>query len=359
MRDTIESSVRHFFRTILRKTRKASIKTISSRSPTKTLIKTNAAPLLQLPVDLLFLINEELESVDRLALLLTCRSLFHVFPSIESIPLTESERTDFLVCLERDLNDQYALCTSCGILRRFTKDETPNRQYCGALCEAGSFFPMEDWTNGTRRLGYVDVRLMVNHHWSGGQNGLSPDQYSMTKPQVYFTRGVSRSISVQMKFVGDELMIKATHRVHSKSLQEGKPAGQLHNHILCVHHKLLDSLSWESSGGLSLWPPAVSFPLNGPPRMTHGCYECLSDWEIQDERGQDDKIVAITAQSYHLLGRLLLHSSPTWQALITLFQPHPQERSQTRNLRKFNPVGSIASMWKQGQAIKRYGPAAS
>jgi hypothetical protein len=74
-----------------------------------------------MPVALLFLINEELQPVDRLALLLTCRSLFHVFPSIESIPLNEPERTDFLVHLERDLNDRYALCTSCGVLRRFTK----------------------------------------------------------------------------------------------------------------------------------------------------------------------------------------------------------------------------------------------
>jgi hypothetical protein len=359
MGDTFKSSVRHFFRTIHRRLRQVTIVSIPNSPPLKPLKTRNAAPLLQLPVDLLFLINEELRPVDRLALLLTCRSLLHVLPSIESIPLTESQRTDFLVRLERDLNDQHALCTSCGVLRRFTKDETPNRQYCGSLCEAGSFLPMEDWTNGTRRLGYVDARLMVNHHWSGGQIGLSPNQYSMTKPQVYFTRGVFRSISVQLKFVGDELMIKATHRVHSKSLQEGKPAGQLYTHILCVHHKLLDSLSWETSGVLSLWPPAVSFPLAGPPRMTHGCYECLSDWEIQDERGQDDKIVAITAQSYHLLGRVLLHSSPTWQALITLFQPHPQPRNHTRNLRKFYPVGRIASMWKQGQAIKRYGAAAS
>lgn len=171
------------------------------------------SPLLQVPLDIIFLVIDELhdspESI--IALALICKGLtsllLPIAPSLHgSSPLALSN------LLERDVGDRFYSCQWCCMLHPFLPDWNPQtwrftrtrRIRCKFWGPEIRLFILD----GRYELDYHHLRLVMNRHFYGPSHGLPLSSLNAT-PSMMFKSTWDQYWSAQI--IDDELFIRVGH----------------------------------------------------------------------------------------------------------------------------------------------------
>lgn len=329
-------------------------------------------PILNLPVDLVYAIFDKLSPADVLSVALSCKSLYKTCPASAVNKLTMEGKTDLLQRLERDLGDRYTFCSVCVKLHAFKKD--PKAQVRDVIrweerpsggigfCCPGVFTPLCLWAHGSRDLNYQMARLLLNNHLYGAKKGISAGK---------FCRGYRRSptppsqrnlwhVKFNVKFVNNQLLLKATHRIHGTSMTQLMQNEETREHQLCAH---MLAVSYGESSSLLGLESAMIITEEGYLRTgARRCHTCLADWRIASSQrvsrhSKEIKFnkISVTIQSYHLLGDLSGHDEPVWRLAARDDWVVPTDEMARLYLKYTD--GSIRKMWgdePSGSAIIRY-----
>lgn len=299
--------------------------------------------ILQLPTELIFAIAEVLQHEDVVAMSLSCRALYRIFPYPRTKAWTSGQKQNLLLRLERDLGRTHSFCSSCNALHPFSKDprEQVFQENRRPSCNTGKFFPLFTWTRGSRGLGYQTARLLMNSHRYGPQYGLPLEVFCLGDPSTH-----SESLEyprwrvrIEGKFVDNNLLLKATHALKGSDLGQMLRTKAVVNHPLCSH---VVALEGKIDGGGWTRRAAVSLEAQGPSPTTKGCQMCLTDWNF--EVGKQGNDISVVLTTYHLAGSASNHLDTTWLLLTGRdWQLLPGE---AQRLLQRHPRGTLSTLWE-------------
>ena len=180
------------------------------------------SPLLQLPVEILFLISAQLRNnpVAITALALTCKTWYLLLLPQKPV-LGRRERHSLLLLLERDHGSAYYFCSICSGLHPFSPScgpltlehttNNPQLKHLRPCYQNTSFF-----LDGHYKLGYHHARLVMNRHCYGAPCGLPLHNLHADLTNTLYSHGWNQIW--RAKVIDDQLFLCATHTISNVRL---------------------------------------------------------------------------------------------------------------------------------------------
>ena len=183
--------------------------------------------ILNLPIDILWIVALALPLSSRAALALTNRSLYHTIgsASLKELHKVKEEQLKFSYLLEKDLSDLWA-CPHCCTLH--PKAPLLNLQTRHIKNYCYSYFPAHLFYC---RLRWAHIHLAIKQHIHGGSRGIPIDALSYTGVSARY--GIE--FSTRAKIIDGEIIMKTINLVTY-------PTSELDLEVLlCVHLHMVRS----------------------------------------------------------------------------------------------------------------------
>lgn len=138
------------------------------------------SPFLDLPEELIILIISFLPPSDKLSAALTCKPLHLIYNNVFDIgPVSQEDKEEFLLRLERDLMATYHYCAICIKLHKFSSLNKPNEDpYIVLVPYIPTCLGYGYWYSpvfAENHFAYHHGRAAMNRHFYGAPAGLDLD----------------------------------------------------------------------------------------------------------------------------------------------------------------------------------------
>ncbi|KAI0171799.1 hypothetical protein GGR52DRAFT_441599 [Hypoxylon sp. FL1284] len=312
--------------------------------------KEEQSRILNLPLDVLFLIRDVLPLESLLALSLTCKTAFGTF--FPSTPVSGRGLARFLLLLEKDVSHQLFYCHTCGRLHRFSRAWSPgSSQYPseGPSCCDGVIYPILPIG-----IHFHHAQLVMNEHFYGHKRGLGLEQMFTSLSRIDGWR-----INSSARIIRNRLFVCLTHKLLIRESRGGGWEGlsSLRGHHICRHTATLYRLrSWSLLEGTittAVHDPRARY-LDEHHQIPGSCPICLTDYHVTLERNPiihvPKKVMKLTIVSYHELGTCRSPSDWKWHTYATM---QPLNGIITRQESSV-PPGAIRELWHMNPTMKTY-----
>lgn len=264
--------------------------------------------LMQLPVDIISLLQAHLSPASQIAFSLACRGLYEkYFASARKAraSASNSEKRDTIFLLEKDVSHRQFFCPFCRCFRGF------GTGWGEGLCSFERYHNIDPEDPDSRRLAIRDCqgpeitfplgRLVMNRHFFGEDRGLPLSCLEVTDLPVKALGGGKNALmwkeTRQARIIGDELYLRCTHvldqeeqgAIHARDLRDRLRTRSWYN--FCKH---------QATGRLSRNPIFVGrtryasearSPFTAHDEIGFGCALCLTDCTTSVERRQRIEVV--------------------------------------------------------------------
>ena len=272
-----------------------------------------------LPLDILFLIADELDPLPLRCLALTCRGVyFHLSPLFSRETLDDEDLLTLLLHLEKEVPCVY-YCFACQRLHcwdpSWTKHNVQGYKVCKNKRRVRSCFHLDGY-----RLDHAFMRLVMNRHLYGASHGLPLESIKQNNQYVYSKDRIIHLQTWCARIIQDELIlrsIKAIWHTHNDPAKLREFIDTRRRHILpCWHAYFHDAKAIKSRFGSDDRAARVvgmERPVNEVSdgyftpcnQLTSFCQTCESDFETDIQftkppKGREGWVVKITG--YHRLG---------------------------------------------------------
>jgi hypothetical protein len=310
--------------------------------------------IVDFPVEIMLGIFEQLPPEDKLSLALGCKGLYAICPAPAMSLLSRQGKKDLLQRLERDIGHQYWFCPKCVKLHAFDRNLGAQHRYdvvhaATRPCSSSSFSPLTTWTCGIRNLNYEMARLLWINHRYGPDKGISPEDFcwGLEKPAHGSWPSIFWHVGLEIKFIDDQMLLKATHYVQGISVAQLMQRSDIRDHKLCKHTVAIGTDPPRSYRGSESAMYVRNDHPNWVRRRKHGCRECHTDWDLDHAsrggRNGEQERIYITIQTYHLFGDASDDSEALW-SLLTGSQATLGTARRGAMDNKY-PPGGIRRMW--------------
>lgn len=312
--------------------------------------------LLELPVDVLFLISDELDIPSVHILALTCRSLYGVgFPKTQR-KLEDEDKKQLLIFLEGDnFGRGNYYCHKCNKLHFHEQSwgpqctEEKRSQRTSSICGMRNRFSP---TGNCYGLTYYHARLAMNNHLYGPKHGVPLKNLCIEHNSPRDKTNIHCSTSANI--IQDELFLHRTYRftVATKDAEDFRKCTGARDFRLCEHLPLLPSSSIYKQyvPELQRRPNSVGsseefMPCDNKPGS---CGLCLMDYELTIERINDGDAWKVTISAYHQLGDCRDPDDWKWARFTEKSRPHFFLPNRPNRRGSGYSPGSVKKMWTEG-----------
>ncbi|KAM5348331.1 hypothetical protein ACJ41O_008155 [Fusarium nematophilum] len=321
---------------------------------------------IDLPYDIQHLIMKHLNKIDRTCFGLAHRTFMETYETDrrrqKEAPLHDSERTLFLLRLERDasVGRTHYYCDGCNILHPWDRSWSPTSATEKAswvldprlrACPAKRFSHMLTPLHGDYSLAHHHVRLVMNAHRWGSQSGLPISRIEGRLRETLGPIGVTAATTARIHGRSSpELVIRCEYAFELKRSEAAaiREYGVNHPMRLCHHLTLVDKP----------FSPTCVMPWHAlqhrRPRewiSTRECSLCLTETDVNISWSESRQVYTAQVCSYHILGDG--HDSKDWKwASLT----GTDTRSNDSYFRRLATRGqSIIGVWEEAGFEERLG----
>lgn len=332
--------------------------------------------LMQLPVDIISILQAHLSPASQIAFSLACRGLYeNYFASARKAraSASDSEKRDAIFLLEKDVSYREFFCPFCRCFRRFGPG-------CGVgLCSFERYHNLDPEDSGSRRLAIRDNqgpeitfplgRLVMNHHFFGENRGLALSCLEVTDLPVKASGEGKNAFTWKetrrARIIGNELYLRCTH-VLDQAEQEDMGLWDLRDSLrgrsfyrFCKH---------QATGKVFRNPVFVGHRrrrrsiedrkwFTAHKEMGFGCAQCLTDYTTSIEWRQDARKrggLVFRVDTYRQLGSFRQADDPRFMLACTSSPWYPHCRlvgSERRGMSEDEfRVGSVWRRWHGPEA---------
>lgn len=321
-----------------------------SRPPQPSRLATEELRLNLLPLDLFFMIRDELliEDPDAVCCLaLTCKQLFGalVRPDGRLPRVAGHSRTFLLSLLERELGREFYLCHQCAKLHRCFRSWGPTRPGRVQKCVTRAYqYPTARPVRIDRlfeyALGFHHVRLVMMNHFYGDAKGIPlrnlekvvtvPGYCLYDKPKTPACGAWRQEWSAQI--ISHELFLRADHTLEAcdeEQLRQALDVAPCHYDI-CNHVSMYSENTARGRAPWSVWHLTRLALLPNKPLLPcqdvrGSCRWCLTDYTLALERPEAEEpaskesansgaVRRISISAYHHVGDGVSPEDPKWRA---------------------------------------------
>ena len=287
--------------------------------------------IVDLPVDVLFLISDHLETPEAFSLALTCRGLYSIGLPQTQRKLEADDQRELLTTLERDpMGKGHYFCHKCVSLHTYHKtygprstDEKLDKSQAYVCGMRDRFAP-----NGNPfDLAYHHVRLVMNAHLYGPEYGIDLGNICVKHEarREHYTVQCSTSANI----VEDELFLRRTYTLTLTGADvdafrrcTGQRDFRLCEHMpffrnSSIYHQAVPELQRRPRAATSKDPfvPCTNSP--------GSCGICLLDYDITIARmGRSGNTWRIKIDAYHQLGDCRSPHDWKWARFTERSRPH-------------------------------------
>ncbi|KAI1420990.1 hypothetical protein F5Y12DRAFT_770316 [Xylaria sp. FL1777] len=307
------------------------------RWPTCRVNKQARSLLLNLPLEILFLILDFLPPESSVAVSLTCKVAFYAFCSIMKSRLDTPNLQNLLLLLEESVSRHRFFCHNCTQLHRFSPYWAPGRRKKSSLEP-----PCKPKTTdfGDIYIGFHHVRLVMNTHLLGPGHGISLRQLQ-TEILPYWK---GWEISSVARILQDQLFLRVSHRLrlHQRRRFNRVALRSGYRHRIC-HHIITHPCRRNPRDLEAVIPtqipelrPIADIDLYNDDAVADcnsvpgSCSICMTDFtttikQQTDARDPARELLDVTIVSYHLLGHCRSPSDWKWQTFSTRYSRYPPD----------------------------------
>ncbi|KAM5352747.1 hypothetical protein ACJ41O_005469 [Fusarium nematophilum] len=328
--------------------------------------------MLRLPPELIDIIFQFLDGESQVCFALTCRTLYNDYFLKTSKEFRRAHHRysirGLLHLLEKDSPGSY-YCSDCHMLHRWDvparENWTPWEEWKGDLRPHLYFYDrnsaLEFPVGEDHRLTFNAARVVMNRHFYGPLHGIPLQDLELdTRAELCRETGASLDMSVRPRIIDDELFLSITYRL----LHPQEDAENL--------KRLINGASWRVCRHLQIgefWHegnrflreinclprriPELKSQHCPPPRgcaskpgCVRSCPICMTDYQVNISRGQEDRGWAVEVVTWHRLGDGRDIVGEPWVTMT--FEGCPGGLKRNKPPAQDSLPGSVRHRWSTG-----------